>query len=69
DYIFASHSSVEVGHRAILERMGLRPLLDLDMRLGEGTGACLGISLIEAGVKILTQMATFGEAEVSEALK
>ncbi|MBU4310716.1 nicotinate-nucleotide--dimethylbenzimidazole phosphoribosyltransferase [bacterium] len=69
DYIFASHSSVEVGHKAILERMGLQPLLDLDMRLGEGTGACLGISLIEAGVKILTEMATFGEAEVSEALK
>ena len=69
DYIFASHSSVEVGHRAILERMGLRPLLDLDMRLGEGTGACLGISLIEAGVKILTEMATFGEAKVSEVLE
>ncbi len=69
DYIFASHSSVEVGHRAILEKMGLRPLLNLDMRLGEGTGACLGINLIEAGVKILTQMATFGEAEVSEALR
>jgi len=68
DYIFASHSSVEVGHQAILERMGLQPLLDLDMRLGEGTGACLGISLIEAGVKILTQMATFESAEVSKNL-
>ena len=69
DYIFASHSSAEVGHRAILERMGLRPLLDLDMRLGEGTGACLGISLIEAGVRILTEMATFESAEVSKSLK
>ncbi len=69
DYIFASHSSVEMGHRAILERMGLRPLLDLDMRLGEGTGACLGISLIEAGVKILTQMATFESAEVSKSIE
>ena len=69
DYIFASHSSVEVGHRAILEKMGLRPLLNLDMRLGEGTGACLGINLIEVGAKILTEMATFGEAEVSEALR
>ncbi len=69
DYIFASHSSVEVGHRAILEKMGLRPLLDLDMRLGEGTGACLGISLIEAGVKILTEMATFESAEVSKSLE
>jgi nicotinate-nucleotide--dimethylbenzimidazole phosphoribosyltransferase len=69
DYIFASHSSVEAGHRVILERMGLRPLLDLNMRLGEGTGACLGISLIEAGVKILTQMATFESAEVSKGLE
>ena len=69
NYIFASHSSVEVGHRAILEKMGLRPLLNLDMRLGEGTGACLGISLIEAGVKILTQMATFESAEVSKGLE
>lgn len=69
DYIFASHSSVEVGHRAILEKMGLRPLLNLDMRLGEGTGACLGISLIEAGVKILTEMATFESAEVSKKME
>lgn len=69
DYIFASHSSVEAGHRAILEKMGLRPLLNLDMRLGEGTGACLGINLIEAGVKILTQMATFESAEVSKSLE
>ncbi len=69
DYIFASHSSVEVGHRAILERMRLRPLLDLDMRLGEGTGACLGISLIEVGVKILTEMATFESAEVSKSIE
>jgi len=49
--------------------MGLRPLLNLDMRLGEGTGACLGINLIEAGVKILTQMATFESAEVSKSLE
>ena len=69
DYIFASHSSVEVGHKAILERMRLRPLLDLDMRLGEGTGACLGISLIEVGVKVLTEMATFESAEVSKSLE
>ncbi len=69
DYIFASHSSVEIGHGAILERMGLKPLLDLDLRLGEGTGACLGISLIEAGVKILTQMATFESAGVSKSLE
>lgn len=65
-YLFASHRSVEKGHGAILERIGLNPLLDLNLRLGEGTGACLAISLIEAGVKILTEMATFGEAGVSE---
>ncbi len=66
-YLFASHLSVEKGHQVILERIGLNPLLDLNLRLGEGTGACLGISLIEAGVKILTEMATFGDAGVSKA--
>lgn len=65
EYLFASHMSVEKGHRAILNRMGLTPLLDLSLRLGEGTGACLGINLVEAGVKILTEMATFSEAGVS----
>ncbi|MBI5192448.1 MAG: nicotinate-nucleotide--dimethylbenzimidazole phosphoribosyltransferase [Nitrospirae bacterium] len=64
-YLFASHLSVENGHQAILERIGIVPLFDLNLRLGEGTGACLAISLIEAGVKILTEMATFGEAGVS----
>jgi nicotinate-nucleotide--dimethylbenzimidazole phosphoribosyltransferase len=66
DYLVASHRSAERGHQSALERMGLKPLLDLDLRLGEGTGACLGIGLIHAAVKILTQMATFGEAGVSE---
>lgn len=65
-YLIASHVSVERGHRAILEHLGLEPLFDLRMRLGEGTGACLGIDLAEASVKILTQMATFGSAGVSE---
>lgn len=65
DYVIASHLSVERGHRAILEHLGLKPLLDLDLRLGEGTGACLGIGLVLAGVKILTGMATFEEAGVS----
>ncbi len=67
DYIFAAHRSVEVGHRAVLDDMGQRPMLDLDLRLGEGTGAALGMFLVEAGIKILTEMATFGEAGVSEA--
>lgn len=66
DYIFASHNSVEKGHRVMLERMRLRPFVDLDLRLGEGTGAAIGISLVEAGVKIYNEMATFGDAGVSE---
>ncbi len=65
DYIFAAHQSVEVGHRYMLERIGCRPVLDLDMRLGEGTGAALAMHIIEAGVKILLEMATFEQAGVS----
>lgn len=65
-YLIASHQSVERGHRAILDHLGLKPLLDLDLRLGEGTGACLGMSLVCAAIKILTEMATFDEAGVSE---
>ncbi|MCX6012623.1 MAG: nicotinate-nucleotide--dimethylbenzimidazole phosphoribosyltransferase, partial [Chloroflexi bacterium] len=65
-YLIASHLSVEPGHRIMLEYMGLKPLLNLDMRLGEGTGAVLGISLIEAASRILAEMATFSEAGVSE---
>lgn len=66
DYIFASHKSVEKGHSLMLERMRLRPMIDLDLRLGEGTGAAIGISLVEAGVRIYDEMATFGDAGVSE---
>lgn len=65
DYIFAAHMSQERGHKIALKYMGLEPILDLDMRLGEGTGAALAIGLIEAGVKILNEMATFGQAKVS----
>ena len=64
DYIFASHNSVEKGHKIALKYIGKIPMFDLGMRLGEGTGAALGISFIEAGVKILTQMATFADAGV-----
>jgi nicotinate-nucleotide--dimethylbenzimidazole phosphoribosyltransferase len=64
-YMIASHRSVERGHRVLLERLQLKPLFDLDLRLGEGTGACLGIGLVQAAIKILTEMATFGEAGVS----
>jgi nicotinate-nucleotide--dimethylbenzimidazole phosphoribosyltransferase len=64
DYIFASHNSVEKGQIIALKYMDKVPMFDLGMRLGEGTGAALGISFIEAGVKILTQMATFTDAGV-----
>ncbi len=66
DYMIAAHKSQEGGHKIILEHIGLRPLLDLDLRLGEGTGGALGIGLADAAVKILTQMATFKSANVSE---
>jgi nicotinate-nucleotide--dimethylbenzimidazole phosphoribosyltransferase len=66
DYLMASHRSVERGHQAILDHLNLKPLLDLDLRLGEGTGACLGMHLVFAAIKIMTEMATFGEAGVSE---
>ena len=57
---------MEIGHSFMLERIGVEPILDLRMRLGEGTGAALAMGLIEAGVKILKEMATFGEAGVAE---
>ncbi len=66
DYMFAAHKSVETGHTAMLEKIGLRPVLDLDLRLGEGTGAALAMLMIEAGLKIYKEMATFGEAGVSD---
>jgi len=66
DYMFSAHMSQEAGHKAMLEKIGLRPVLDLDLRLGEGTGAALAMFVIEAGLKIYKEMATFGEAGVSE---
>ncbi len=65
-YLIASHQSAEQGHRVLLEYLGLKPLLDLDLRLGEGTGAALGIFLVEASLKILDEMVTFAEAGISE---
>jgi nicotinate-nucleotide--dimethylbenzimidazole phosphoribosyltransferase len=69
DYIFASHNSVEKGHKKALEFMGLTPLLDLNLRLGEGTGAALAMTIISAGLKIYREMATFEEAGVSKSVK
>ena len=65
DYLFAAHNSVEAGHGVMLDYMGLRPILDLDLRLGEGTGAAMAMMLIEAGLRIYREMATFGEAGVT----
>ncbi|MDY6912725.1 MAG: nicotinate-nucleotide--dimethylbenzimidazole phosphoribosyltransferase, partial [Chloroflexota bacterium] len=67
DYFIAAHQSVEIGHKVMLDYMGLEPLLNLNMRLGEGTGGALAISLAEASAKILDEMLTFAEADVSGA--
>ncbi len=64
-YLIAGHRSVEPGHRAALAWLGLEPLLDLDLRLGEGTGALLAMPLIEAAMRTLQEMATFEAAGVS----
>jgi nicotinate-nucleotide--dimethylbenzimidazole phosphoribosyltransferase len=66
DYIFAAHRSVETGHSSMLQRIGAEPILDLGLRLGEGTGAALAMGIIEAAVRVLTEMATFAEAGVTE---
>lgn len=66
DFLIAAHVSAEAGHKLLLRHLGLKPLLDLGMRLGEGTGAVLGIFLAEAAARILAEMSTFAEAGVSE---
>jgi nicotinate-nucleotide--dimethylbenzimidazole phosphoribosyltransferase len=66
DYLIAAHRSVEPGHQTVLDYLKLNPLLRLNMRLGEGTGAALGMLLVEASLKIYREMATFAEAGVSE---
>ncbi|HEY3942936.1 MAG TPA: nicotinate-nucleotide--dimethylbenzimidazole phosphoribosyltransferase [Acidimicrobiales bacterium] len=65
-YLFAGHRSTEPGAAAVLGSLGLRPLVDLDLRLGEGTGACLALPVLQAAAKITRQMASFGSAGVSE---
>ena len=64
-YLIASHLSVERGHTALWQAMGLDPLLDIDLRLGEGTGAVLAMHLVEAACRILSEMATFDDAGIS----
>jgi nicotinate-nucleotide--dimethylbenzimidazole phosphoribosyltransferase len=65
-YLAAGHRSAEPGHRAVLDTLELEPLLDLKMRLGEGTGALLALDLLDAAVQLMDEMATFDEAGVSE---
>jgi nicotinate-nucleotide--dimethylbenzimidazole phosphoribosyltransferase len=69
DYLIPAHVSVEAGHRVVLHRLGLTPLLALDLRLGEGTGAALAMMLVDAALAILREMATFAKAGVSGALQ
>lgn len=64
NYLLASHNSVEVGHQLLLQRLGLKPLFDFGMRLGEGSGAVLAFHIVEAAVRTLNEMATFESAGV-----
>jgi len=66
DYMLAGHTSQEPGHRILLDYMGLDPLLNLNMRLGEGSGAVLAFSIVEAAVRVYNEMATFASAGVSQ---
>src|SRR5262249_40300430 len=66
DYLFIGHRSRERGHNSLIEFIGHRPLLDLQMRLGEGTGAALAMGIITAAARLLSEMATFAEAGVSD---
>ncbi len=69
DYLIAAHRSAEPGHQRLLEALGLTPYLELGMRLGEGTGAALGIGLVRAALACYREMATFKDAGVSERLR
>ncbi|WP_353073260.1 nicotinate-nucleotide--dimethylbenzimidazole phosphoribosyltransferase [Tunturiibacter gelidiferens] len=66
-YLFAGHQSEEPGHQALLDYLGLKPILTLNMRLGEGTGAVLAMPILESAMCLYNQMATFESAGVSEA--
>jgi nicotinate-nucleotide--dimethylbenzimidazole phosphoribosyltransferase len=65
DYIICAHRSMEPGHAAMQEKIGCKPLLDLNLRLGEGTGAALALNVVEAAVAVLTEVATFADAGVT----
>jgi nicotinate-nucleotide--dimethylbenzimidazole phosphoribosyltransferase len=68
-YLFASHRSVEVGHRFMHERLGVEPLLDLQFRLGEGTGAAIAMELLDAATRVLCDIKTFDEVAIADAQK
>ena len=65
NYILPSHVSIEIGHQVVLDELGLTPLFDLEMRLGEGTGAALAMSMYEAAARTLAEMATFASADIA----
>ncbi len=66
DYLFAGHQSEEPGHKMMLQHLGLKPILDLGMRLGEGTGGALAMSVIEAALRVFNEVMTFEQAGVAE---
>jgi nicotinate-nucleotide--dimethylbenzimidazole phosphoribosyltransferase len=66
DYLFLSHRSQELGHSVMAELLGLEPILDLNMRLGEGTGSVLAMTIVEAAAKVLMEIKTFAEAGVTD---
>lgn len=66
DYMIAAHQSMEYGHRFMLRELGLRPLLNLNLRLGEGTGAALAMNIVEASSRVMSEMLTFADAGVTE---
>ena len=68
EYLIPSHLSSEHGHRIALRHLNLQPYLDLDLRLGEGTGACLAIGLLQSSIRLMTEMATFESAGVDVAV-
>ena len=65
-YMLGSHYSKEPGHGAIIQMLGIKPILDMDMRLGEGTGAVLAMNAVDASIKIIHQMATFSQAGIRD---
>ncbi|MGM0454470.1 MAG: nicotinate-nucleotide--dimethylbenzimidazole phosphoribosyltransferase [Thermodesulfobacteriota bacterium] len=66
-YLFTSHNSVEAGHRFMIDRLGIPPILDLGLRLGEGTGAALAMEILDAATRVLAEIKTFGEVAVTNA--